>query len=136
VIHSQSIEGIMNSEFAFLESLTQTVVEDALTHFAVKANSQATSGDPITGIERYLLTKYQRWRDERNIACDFEADIRHLLSFHSIRMEVCRVLFQSIGQPAEQIDIAATLLIQAAYHRHRLRSETCMDPISGKAIGR
>ncbi len=119
----------MNSELLFLDSLTPEVLEQALEHIAAKRNNQATVDKPIATIEQHLLANYRRWRHERSITCNFEGDIRHLLSFHSVRLEVVRVLFQSVGKPSEQIDIATTLLIQAAYHRHRLRSDPCTEPI-------
>ena len=118
----------MNSELLFLDSLTPEVLNQALERIAATRNNQATADEPIASIEQYLLAKYQRWRHERSITCNFDGDIRHLLCFRSIRLEVVRVFFQSVGKPSEQIDIATTLLIQAAYHRYRLRSDPRTEP--------
>ena len=75
-------------------------------------------------LQAYVTGVYQTWRRERNLTTPFILDVLYLLRSPLVREELVGIILKMGTKPNDRIEAAITLLVQAAYCRELMQSDT------------
>ena len=113
------------NDLSFLRNLEAESLDSAFYSIAYPETNEFLRDPKFTfDLQAYVTRVYQTWRRGRNLTTPFILDIQYLLRNPLVREELVGIILKMGTKPNDQIEAAITLLVQAAYCRKLMQSDT------------
>ena len=116
---------MLKNDHSFLRDLKAESLDLAFYLIAYPETNEFLR-DPklILVLQAYVARVYLIWRRERNLTTPFILDVLYLLRSPLVREELVGIILKMGTKPHDQIESAITLLVQAAYCRKLMQTDT------------